>query len=160
SRVHGAGPVPDRRRLRGGREDRGCRAAHGRGDRGDQRGSRRPGLGGTHRGGARAGCRRGRDPRPHGAAAVALTPVHRAVRPRRRGGDGPGKARGRAPSGRQGRGEGSVMTAIAVPLGEPDLLTRSGWAVSDTLTITGRNLLVWMRTPAYIAFTIVQPVIF
>jgi ABC-2 type transport system permease protein/oleandomycin transport system permease protein len=52
------------------------------------------------------------------------------------------------------------MTAIAVPLGEPDLLTRSRWAVSDTLTITQRNLLVWMRTPAYIAFTIVQPVIF
>ena len=52
------------------------------------------------------------------------------------------------------------MTAIAVPLGEPDLLTRSRWAVSDTLTITRRNLLVWMRNPAYIAFTIVQPVIF
>src|SRR5215813_13313327 len=52
------------------------------------------------------------------------------------------------------------MTAIAVPLGEPDLLTRSRWAVSDTLTITRRNLLVWMRTPAYIAFTIIQPVIF
>jgi ABC-2 type transport system permease protein/oleandomycin transport system permease protein len=52
------------------------------------------------------------------------------------------------------------MTAIAVPLGEPDLLTRSRWAVSDTLTITQRNLLVWMRNPAYIAFTIVQPVIF
>ena len=52
------------------------------------------------------------------------------------------------------------MTAIAVPLGEPDLLTRSRWAVSDTLTITRRNLLIWMRNPAYIAFTIVQPVIF
>ena len=52
------------------------------------------------------------------------------------------------------------MTAIAVPLGEPDLLTRSRWAVSDTLTITQRNLLVWMRVPAYIVFTIIQPVIF
>ena len=52
------------------------------------------------------------------------------------------------------------MTAIAVPLGEPDLLTRSRWAVSDALTITQRNLLIWMRNPAYIAFTIVQPVIF
>jgi ABC-2 type transport system permease protein/oleandomycin transport system permease protein len=52
------------------------------------------------------------------------------------------------------------MTAIAVPLGEPDLLTRSRWAVSDALTITRRNLLIWMRNPAYIAFTIVQPVIF
>jgi ABC-2 type transport system permease protein/oleandomycin transport system permease protein len=32
--------------------------------------------------------------------------------------------------------------------------------VSDTLTITQRNLLVWMRVPAYIVFTIIQPVIF
>jgi ABC transporter DrrB family efflux protein len=52
------------------------------------------------------------------------------------------------------------MTAIAIPLGEPDLLTRARWAVSDTLTITQRNLLVWMRVPAYIVFTIIQPVIF
>jgi ABC transporter DrrB family efflux protein len=52
------------------------------------------------------------------------------------------------------------MTTIAVPLGEPDLLTRARWAVSDTLTITQRNLLVWMRVPAYIVFTIIQPVIF
>jgi ABC transporter DrrB family efflux protein len=52
------------------------------------------------------------------------------------------------------------MTAIAVPLGGPDLLTRARWAVSDTLTITQRNLLVWMRVPAYIVFTIIQPVIF
>ena len=52
------------------------------------------------------------------------------------------------------------MTAIAVPLGELDLLTRARWAVSDTLTITRRNLLVWMRVPAYIVFTIIQPVIF
>ncbi len=52
------------------------------------------------------------------------------------------------------------MTAIAAPLAEPGLLTRSRWAVSDTLTITRRNLLVWMRVPAYIVFTVIQPVIF
>ena len=52
------------------------------------------------------------------------------------------------------------MTAIAVPLAEPGQLTRARWAVSDTLTITRRNLLVWMRVPAYIAFTVIQPVIF
>ena len=34
------------------------------------------------------------------------------------------------------------------------------WAVSDTLTITRRNLLVWMRVPAYIVFTVIQPVMF
>jgi ABC transporter DrrB family efflux protein len=52
------------------------------------------------------------------------------------------------------------MTAIAVPLAEPGLVTRARWAVSDTLTITRRNLLVWLRVPAYIVFTVIQPVIF
>jgi ABC transporter DrrB family efflux protein len=44
--------------------------------------------------------------------------------------------------------------------GGPGLLTRARWAVSDTLVITRRNLLVWMRVPAYIVFTVIQPVIF
>jgi ABC-2 type transport system permease protein/oleandomycin transport system permease protein len=52
------------------------------------------------------------------------------------------------------------MTAIAVPLAEPSLLVRARWAVSDTLTIARRNLLVWMRVPAYIVFTVIQPVMF
>jgi ABC transporter DrrB family efflux protein len=52
------------------------------------------------------------------------------------------------------------MTAIAIPLAEPGLVTRARWAVSDTLTITRRNLLVWLRVPAYIVFTVIQPVIF
>jgi ABC transporter DrrB family efflux protein len=57
------------------------------------------------------------------------------------------------------------MTAIAEPVslpdaGEPGLRTRFAWAVSDTLTITRRNLLVWMRVPAYLMFTVIQPVMF
>jgi ABC-2 type transport system permease protein/oleandomycin transport system permease protein len=56
------------------------------------------------------------------------------------------------------------MTAIAapaaVPGGEPGLGTRARWAVTDTLTITRRNLLVWLRVPAYIVFTVIQPVMF
>jgi ABC transporter DrrB family efflux protein len=44
--------------------------------------------------------------------------------------------------------------------GGPGLLTQARWAVSDTLVITRRNLLVWMRVPAYIVFTVIQPVIF
>ena len=58
------------------------------------------------------------------------------------------------------------MTAIAAPAGapsaqdEPSLLTQARWALSDTLTITRRNLLVWMRVPAYIVFTVIQPVMF
>jgi ABC transporter DrrB family efflux protein len=58
------------------------------------------------------------------------------------------------------------MTAIATPASAlpadsgPSLGTRISWAVSDTLTITRRNLLVWLRVPAYIVFTVVQPVMF
>jgi ABC transporter DrrB family efflux protein len=58
------------------------------------------------------------------------------------------------------------MTAVAEqagfagPAGAPSARTRFAWAVTDTLTITRRNLLVWMRVPAYIVFTVVQPVIF
>jgi ABC transporter DrrB family efflux protein len=59
------------------------------------------------------------------------------------------------------------MTAVAAAPparpaqpGEPGLLIRARWAISDTLTITRRNLLVWMRVPAYIVFTVIQPVMF
>ena len=72
----------------------------------------------------------------------------------------------RWPSYGQRRGEDGVMTAVAETVGapgahgEPSLRIRSGWAVSDTLTITRRNLLVWMRVPAYLVFTVIQPVMF
>jgi ABC transporter DrrB family efflux protein len=56
------------------------------------------------------------------------------------------------------------MTATAIPTvampDNPSPLVRGRWAVSDTLTITRRNLLVWLRVPAYIVFTVIQPVIF
>jgi ABC transporter DrrB family efflux protein len=58
------------------------------------------------------------------------------------------------------------VSAVAVQAGapgapaSPTALTRARWAVSDTLAITQRNLLVWMRVPAYIVFTVIQPVIF
>ena len=57
------------------------------------------------------------------------------------------------------------MTAIAARAAtpapaEPSRLVQARWAVSDTLMITKRNLLVWMRVPAYIVFTVIQPVIF
>jgi len=51
-----------------------------------------------------------------------------------------------------------VGTSMA-PSG-PSLFTQARWAVTDTLTITRRNLLVWMRVPAYIMFTVIQPVMF
>src|SRR4029077_17337132 len=58
------------------------------------------------------------------------------------------------------------MTAVAERTGAPGLPAGPGlgvrfrWAVTDTLTITRRNLLIWMRVPAYLVFTVVQPVLF
>jgi ABC transporter DrrB family efflux protein len=57
------------------------------------------------------------------------------------------------------------MTAVAARAAtpspaEPSPLVQVRWAISDTLMITKRNLLVWLRVPAYIVFTVIQPVIF
>jgi len=55
------------------------------------------------------------------------------------------------------------VTAVAAPQASPSvptLSTRARWATIDTLTITRRNLIVWYRVPAYIFFSVVQPVIF
>jgi ABC transporter DrrB family efflux protein len=56
----------------------------------------------------------------------------------------------------------AVAERVAVPgvPGEPSRRVRFGWAVTDTLTITRRNLLVWMRVPTYLMFTVIQPVMF
>jgi ABC-2 type transport system permease protein/oleandomycin transport system permease protein len=37
---------------------------------------------------------------------------------------------------------------------------RLRWGVIDALTLTRRNLLVWLKVPAFIAFTVIQPVMF
>jgi ABC-2 type transport system permease protein/oleandomycin transport system permease protein len=55
------------------------------------------------------------------------------------------------------------VTAIAEPVDarlRPSAAQNARWAISDALVITRRNLLVWMRVPAYLVFTVVQPVIF
>lgn len=55
------------------------------------------------------------------------------------------------------------MTVIAEPArtrSGPGAAQMAQWAISDALVMTRRNLLVWMRVPAYIVFTVVQPVIF
>ncbi|HEY6481458.1 MAG TPA: ABC transporter permease [Streptosporangiaceae bacterium] len=54
----------------------------------------------------------------------------------------------------------AVIAPQAPPAGSPSPLLQFRWAVSDTLTITRRNLLVWVRVPAYLVFTVIQPVIF
>lgn len=57
-----------------------------------------------------------------------------------------------------------TTTATAIELsGAPapiGLGQRALWAVEDSLVITKRNLIIWMRVPAYIVFTVVQPVMF
>jgi ABC transporter DrrB family efflux protein len=60
-------------------------------------------------------------------------------------------------------GEGVTPPATATtlaPLGDPGLAVRTRWMISDTLALTRRNLLVWYRVPAYIFFTVIQPVMF
>ena len=52
------------------------------------------------------------------------------------------------------------MTAITGSAWAPGLGYRIRWGVSDTLTLTKRSLLVWFRVPAYIFFSVIQPVIF
>ena len=55
----------------------------------------------------------------------------------------------------------TTATAPTVSLpDEPSVLTRFRWTVSDTLVIARRNLIVWMRVPAYLVFTVIQPVMF
>jgi ABC transporter DrrB family efflux protein len=56
-----------------------------------------------------------------------------------------------------------MTTATATtlpPLADPSPLIRARWAFLDTMAITRRNLLVWFRVPAYMFFTVIQPVIF
>ena len=54
----------------------------------------------------------------------------------------------------------AVAAAPAPAPSAPGLLTQARWAVSDSLMIAKRNLLVWMRVPAYLVFTVIQPVMF
>ena len=54
----------------------------------------------------------------------------------------------------------AAMSTTLPPLRDPGLLVRTRWAISDSLQITRRNLLVWFRVPAFLVFTVVQPVLF
>ena len=44
--------------------------------------------------------------------------------------------------------------------GAPDRWQQARWTVSDGLTLARRNLIVWRRVPAFIFFTVIQPIIF
>jgi ABC transporter DrrB family efflux protein len=42
----------------------------------------------------------------------------------------------------------------------PTAWRRLEWSASDTLTMARRNLIVWSRVPAFLVFTVIQPVMF
>jgi ABC-2 type transport system permease protein/oleandomycin transport system permease protein len=42
----------------------------------------------------------------------------------------------------------------------PSLVHRARWVFEDSWVMTKRNLIVWWRVPAYIVFTVVQPLMF
>src|ERR1700722_15653187 len=60
------------------------------------------------------------------------------------------------------------MTATALPistgattrLARQPVTTRLHWAAIDSLTMMQRNVILWVRVPAMIMFTIVQPIMF
>jgi ABC transporter DrrB family efflux protein len=54
----------------------------------------------------------------------------------------------------------TVTAATSRTPAPPSATLLARWAISDALVMTKRNLLVWMRVPAYLVFTVVQPVIF
>ena len=54
----------------------------------------------------------------------------------------------------------TVLAEPAISRTRPGAAQMARWAVSDALVMTRRDLLVCMRVPAYIVFTVVQPVIF
>lgn len=56
-------------------------------------------------------------------------------------------------------GQGPLGPEIGVAT-SPSLWQQARWAVEDSLVITKRNLIVWMRVPSYVFFTVIQPVMF
>lgn len=52
------------------------------------------------------------------------------------------------------------VTAPGLPVGGRRPLARLHLAVSDSLVVMQRNLRIWLRVPAYLVFTVVQPAMF
>src|SRR4051795_3163601 len=53
----------------------------------------------------------------------------------------------------------TTATSTAAPAGHTGRHSLR-WAASDAWVLTWRNLTIWRRVPAYLVFTIVQPMIF
>lgn len=54
----------------------------------------------------------------------------------------------------------AALDAPAGPDGAGGVLSGIRWAIFDAGVLTKRNLQVWLRTPAYIMFTVIQPIMF
>ncbi len=54
----------------------------------------------------------------------------------------------------------NTQTLVALDLPNPSRSSRLKLGLSDTVTLTLRDLRVWVRNPAFIFFTIIQPVMF
>ena len=54
----------------------------------------------------------------------------------------------------------STAVGPARSMQPPGAGRRLRWSIADALTLTRREMLVWVRVPAFIVFTIVQPVMF
>jgi ABC-2 type transport system permease protein/oleandomycin transport system permease protein len=54
----------------------------------------------------------------------------------------------------------ALPSSPPAPSTVPSLARRLGYQFSDGLVITKRNFLVWMRVPAFLIFTLVQPIMF
>ena len=52
------------------------------------------------------------------------------------------------------------MSTAGLIAPEPRIGQRIRWAIGDSITLTRRSLLVWLRVPAFVVFTVVQPVMF
>jgi ABC-2 type transport system permease protein/oleandomycin transport system permease protein len=54
----------------------------------------------------------------------------------------------------------TTIDVLRPAFGRPTAWRRVTWSVSDTLTLARRNLMVWSRVPAFLVFTVVQPIMF
>jgi ABC transporter DrrB family efflux protein len=54
----------------------------------------------------------------------------------------------------------TVPPLVALDVPNPPASTRLRFGFSDTMTLTRRDLMIWLRNPAFLFFTVIQPVIF
>jgi ABC-2 type transport system permease protein/oleandomycin transport system permease protein len=54
----------------------------------------------------------------------------------------------------------AISPLLALEIPGPPLTKRARLALSDAMTLTRRELLIWLRNPAFIFFTIIQPMMF